>query len=137
MKILFLYQLMDNYESFNPNPSKKRVGDCTIRAISKALNQSWDKTYVNLCVYGLMLSDMPSANAVWGAFLKSRGFERHIVPNTCPDCYTLSDFCNDYPHGTYVVGFDGHVATVVDGKVYDSWDSRNETPIYYWKRKGD
>ena len=128
---------MDNYESFNPNPSKKRVGDCTVRAVSKALNQSWDKTYVNLCVYGLMLSDMPSANAVWGAYLKNKGFERHIVPNTCPDCYTLADFCNDYPHGIYVVGFDGHVATVIDGKVYDSWDSRNETPIYYWHRKED
>ena len=126
---------MDNYESFNPNPSSKRVGDCTVRAVSKALNQSWEKTYVHLCVYGFMFADMPSANAVWGAYLKSRGFRRHVIPDTCPDCYTLADFCEDYPQGTYVVCFDGHVATVVDGKVYDSWDSRNETPIYYWSRK--
>lgn len=128
---------MDNYESFNPNPYGKRVGDCTVRAVSKALNQSWERTYVHLCVYGFMHSDMPSANAVWGAYLKSRGFQRHIIPDTCPDCYTLADFCKDYPRGTYVVCFDGHVATVVDGKVYDSWDSRHETPIFYWSRKED
>ena len=126
---------MDNYESFNPNPSAKRVGDCTVRAVSKALGQSWEKTYVHLCVYGFMYSDMPSANSVWGAYLKSRGFKRHVIPDTCPDCYTLADFCEDYPQGTYVVCFDGHVATVVDGKVYDSWDSTNETPIYFWSRK--
>jgi hypothetical protein len=39
---------MDNYESFNPNPYGKRVGDCTVRAVSKALNQSWEKTYDQL-----------------------------------------------------------------------------------------
>ena len=128
---------MDNYESFNPNPSGKRVGDCTVRAISKALNQSWDKTYVHLCVYGLMLSDMPSANAVWGAYLKSRGYERHIIPNTCPDCYSVAEFCKEHPNGTFVVALSGHVVTVKDGILYDSWDSREEVPIYYWKRKGD
>lgn len=120
-------------ESFNPNPKGKRVGDCTVRALCKALNQSWDKTYVELCVYGFMHCDMPSANAVWGAYLKSKGFSRYIVPDTCPDCYTLEQFCVEHPQGTYVVGLSGHVVTVQDGKIYDSWDSRNEIPIYYWR----
>ena len=120
-------------ESFNPNPKGKRVGDCTVRALCKALNQSWEKTYVELCVYGLMHYDMPSANAVWGAYLKSKGFSRYIVPDTCPDCYTLEQFCIEHPQGTYVVGLSGHVVTVQGGKIYDSWDSRNEIPIYYWR----
>ena len=126
---------MDKWESFNPNPSAKRVGDCTVRALSKALNQSWDKTYLWLCIYGFIMSDMPSANAVWGAYLKNRGFKRNIIPDTCPDCYTLADFCNDYPQGTYVVALSGHVVTIENGKVYDSWDSTNEIPIYFWSRK--
>ena len=120
-------------ESFNPNPKGKRVGDCTVRALCKALGQSWEKTYVDLCVYGLMHSDMPSANAVWGAYLKSKGFSRYIIPDTCPDCYTLEQFCTEHPQGIYVVALSGHVVTVQDGKIYDSWDSRNETPIYYWR----
>ena len=79
---------MDSYSYYNPNPHGKRVGDCAVRALSKALNQDWDKTYLWLCIYGFMMSDMPSANAVWGAYLKSRGFKRNIIPDTCPDCYT-------------------------------------------------
>lgn len=126
---------MDNFEKFNPNPYGKRVGDCTVRAISKALCQPWTKTYLWLCLYGYMMGDMPSANAVWGAYLKSKGFTRNIVPDTCPDCYTLEQFCADHPFGTYVVALSGHVVSVVDGKVYDTWDSRNEIPIYYWNRK--
>lgn len=29
---------------------------------------------------------------------------------------------------------DGHVVCVQDGYYYDSWDSGNEIPIYYWER---
>lgn len=82
-----------------------------------------------------MQCDMPSANAVWGAYLKSKGFERNIVPNTCPDCYSVQEFCKDHPNGTFVVALSGHVVTVKDGKLYDTWDSRDEIPIYYWSRK--
>ena len=32
------------YQFYNANPNAARVGDCTIRAISKVLNQSWDFT---------------------------------------------------------------------------------------------
>ncbi len=39
------------------NPFGLRVGDCVIRAISKALNQSWEKTYIDLCVQGFMMED--------------------------------------------------------------------------------
>lgn len=30
-----------SYTHYNPNPAQKSVGDCTVRAISKALDQSW------------------------------------------------------------------------------------------------
>ena len=64
-----------NYVYYNPNPTGKNVGDCTVRAITKALEQDWDKTYIELSVYGLMLGDMPSANAVWGAYLYNTKME--------------------------------------------------------------
>lgn len=120
---------------YNPNPYGKRVGDCVIRAISKALNQPWEKTYTEIALQGLILGDMPSSNAVWGAFLKNNGFERYAIPNTCPDCYTVEDFCRDNPKGTYLLALSSHVVTVQDGNAYDIWDSLNEVPQYYWKRK--
>ena len=124
-----------SYISYNPNPKGLSVGDCTIRAISRALNLSWVKTYISLVVQGLKMCDMPSANRVWGEFLKSKGFQKFQIPDTCPDCYTIRDFCYDNPFGIFVVGTGEHVVCVIDGDYYDSWDSGNEIPIYYFIKR--
>lgn len=123
--------------NYNPNPDHARVGDCTVRAICKALNQGWEHTYIGLCLEGFLAHDMPSANAVWGSYLRGKGFKRHIVDHECDSCYTLGEFCKEYPNGTYIVGLDGHVVCVIDGNIYDSWDSSQEVPIYYWHKEDD
>ena len=128
---------MGEFVSYNPNPVGLKVGDCVVRALSKALGQDWEQTYIDLCVEGCLRCDMPSANAVWGAYLRRKGFERDIVPNSCPDCYTVEDFCADHPNGTYILALDGHVVSVVDGQYFDTWQSGREVPIYYWHRKED
>lgn len=128
---------MGEFVSYNPNPVGLKVGDCVVRALSKALGQDWEQTYIDLCVEGCLRCDMPSANAVWGAYLRRKGFEREIIPNTCPDCYTVEDFCVDHPNGTYILALDGHVVSVVDGQYFDTWQSGREVPIYYWHRKED
>ena len=81
---------------------------------------------------GFLLGNMPSGDAVWSAVLRRHGFRRAIVPNTCPDCYTAEDFARDHPKGVFVLAFGGHVATVRDGKIMDSWNSSQEIPQYYF-----
>lgn len=119
----------DRFRPYNPNPIKSRVGDCTVRAICKATGKTWEQVYAALCVYGLMEYDMPTANHVWGKYLKSLGFRRYLID----DC-TVSEFCRDHPEGTYILAIDGHVVCTVDGEYYDSWDSGQEVPMYYWTR---
>lgn len=121
---------------YNANPAGRRVGDCTVRAISKALGKDWDDVYTGLFVEGYSKSDMPSANSVWGAYLRDHGFTRRIIPDDLMD-YTVRDFCADHPTGTYILAIDGHVVCVIDGDYYDAWDSGNEIPHYYWFRKDD
>lgn len=123
------------FEKYNPNPTGKNVGDCTVRALSKALEKSWEEIYTELCVYGMMLGDMPSANAVWGTYLKSKGFSRHIIPGSCPDCYTVADFADEHPCGTYILALSGHVVCIQDGTIFDSWNSGGEIPLYYWDKE--
>jgi len=119
---------------FKNNPVRSDgVGDCSVRAISKALDISWEDAYVRLALNGYLMGDVPSSDIVWGSVLRQNGFSRSVVPNTCPECYTVAEFCEDHPEGIYVIKSPGHVATVVDGDLYDSWDSSNQTVIYYWK----
>ena len=117
------------------NPAGRRVGDCAVRAVSVALNISWEDAYALITAAGFAMGDMPSSNSVWGAVLRQHGFSRMNLPDECPDCYTAEDFVRDNPHGTYVLGFGNHVATAIDGVIYDAWDSRNEIPQYVWYRK--
>lgn len=125
---------MGGYSRHNANPAGNRVGDCTVRAIARAIGQDWESTYVGLALQGYKMHDMPSANHVWGAYLRSLGFDRHILPATCPDCYTVADFAADHPTGTYILAISGHVVCVEDGTWYDTWDSGGEIPLYYWER---
>lgn len=123
---------MSRWVHYNPNPDKRGKGDCAVRAVAKALGISWDQAYSMLAAKGYALKDLPNANHVWGAALRENGFERWAIPNTCPDCYTAEDFATDHQEGTYVLGFGDHTAAVVNGQIFDSWDSSMEVPQYYW-----
>ena len=121
----------------NPNSYGSYVGDCVIRAISIAENKSWYDTYMGIALQGLSMCDMPSSNKVWGEYLKSKGYHRYIVPNDCPECYTIRDFCSEHFMGRYILGTGSHVVAVIDGDYYDTWDSGDESPIYYWTKGGE
>ena len=84
-----------------------------------------------------LLYNVPSANACWGRYLRSIGYRRYIVPDTCPDCYTVGQFAEDHPEGTYILALSGHVVCVCDGMIWDSWDSSNENILYYWVKEDD
>ena len=117
---------------FNNNPVGRIVGDCSVRAVSKALNVDWETAYAELASAGFAMGDLPNADATWGAVLRRHGFKKAIIPETCPDCYTAEDFAREHPHGVYVLGFGGHAAAVVNGNIYDSWNSSREVPVYVW-----
>lgn len=123
---------MAELKQYNPNPAGRNVGDCAIRAVAKALDLDWETAYVLISMAGYQMNDMPSSNSVWGAVLRKNGFYRHVLPSTCPDCYTVGDFADEHPQGVYVVGTGNHVVTIVDGTAFDSWDSRREIVSYFW-----
>lgn len=124
------------WKKYNANPESKRGNDCTVRAISVAMRKTWEEVYLKLCLTGFKLCDMPSSNLVWGTYLTNEGYTRHMIPNTCPCCYTVKRFAEDHPNGTYILALNGHVVAVIDGNYIDTWDSGNEEALYFWK-KGD
>lgn len=123
------------WKQFNNNPVNRSVGDCAVRAVSVALDTDWETAYALISMNGYLMADMPSSNSVWGAVLRQHGFSRYVIPSSCPDCYTIADFADENPHGVYVVGTGNHVVAIRDGVIYDSWDSRQEIPQYYWHKE--
>lgn len=120
---------------FNPNPSKKLVGDCVIRAISKLTGQDWRDVHTDLCRESFYMADMPSSNAVWGSYLFKRGYRQYVIPDTCPNCYSVRRFCQEHPRGSYILATGTHVIAVKNGDYFDTWDSGDETVIYYWRKE--
>ena len=123
------------YIETNPNPKQNDTGDCVIRAISIAEGKTWDDIFIDLMLKSFELKDIPSSNEAWGSYLKDIGYQRFIIPNTCPDCYTVKDFSEDYPTGTFILATGTHVVAVVNGFYYDTWDSGKKVPIYYFKKE--
>ena len=125
------------WQYVNKNPRGRSVGDCTVRAISVATNNGWAETYLDLCLFGLLMADMPSANAITAAYLKKHGFQRKNIPETCPDYYSVKDFCKDHKDGIFVLGTGTHMVAVINGDYYDAWDSGDELPVYYFEKMED
>ena len=49
---------MSRWKLFNPNPRNQRVGDCPIRAITKALDSDWETVFAGVTVCACALSDL-------------------------------------------------------------------------------
>ena len=99
------------------------------------MDMDWEKVYMALTVKGLEKAMWGDTNAVWEKYLRENGFEQHVLPDTCPDCYTIADFADDHRIGTFIVATGSHVVTVQDGNYFDSWDSGNLVPSYYFELK--
>ena len=119
---------------FNPNPDHLLVGDCTVRAICAVTGLAWYTVHLAQSVLSSVMSDMPSSDRVWWKLLNMLGFDRIQMIDKCPNCYTVADFANDHPTGKYVLGPLEHAVAVIDGKWYDTWDSGNTVPLYYFER---
>lgn len=122
---------------YNPNPAKKEVGDCVIRAICKATGKSWRDVYLELCDLGLELSDMPNGDTTWKEYLTREGFT--YVPckvkrgEKRPKVNTIK-----IPNNTRaVLRVANHLVTIENNKYYDLWDS-GECSVYgYWIKVGE
>lgn len=119
----------------NPNPAKKEVPDCVVRAISIALNQPWIQTFDELYTIARSEFNMPSADTVWGRYLYLKGFEPFLLPSSCHACVTIEEFSRRFPSGTYIIGTGSHAVAVINGNYWDSWDSGQELASFFWRIK--
>lgn len=123
---------------YNNHPYQDDIDDCVIRALATFFDTTWDKAYLMLISQGYKMKLFPNnRNDVWGTLLHEMGCDFAYINFTCPNCVTVEKFADAHPHGRYILGTTTHAIAVIDGNYYDTWDSGQEYPVYYFTKKGD
>jgi hypothetical protein len=134
-------------EYFNPNPTCKYfksgkpknwyVNDSSVRALSKALNVTWDKAYDMLVNTGKKLYNMPTSKQVMEDLLFSNGFEyvTYGKPNKDDKRPNVKQFVEklDNSDKIYILNLADYFVCVINKKVFDVSDTCLKNSVYsYW-----
>ena len=125
--------IFSDFVEYNANSRNKNAEDCVKRAICFALGIDYDEVSKGLNeVRKKLHADAYNQDVVWTTYLHNKGYSVIRYPDKDT---TVEEFCQDYPEGTYILevgkeklvskGYGDHLCCVLDGDVYDSWDSRN------------
>lgn len=127
----------EHFSYFNANPkNKKTVGDCVFRAISSALDKSWDDVFVGLSEIGLRLKAPANDKITFDEYLKSQGWVKMPQPKKSDNTkYKAKDFARLNNKNTYVISLAHHLSCIKDGKIIDTWDCGDYTVGNYWVKK--
>lgn len=115
------------YKYWNANSQQRFVDDCTVRAISLAENNTWNRTYDKL-------SDMARSKGMM--FNSVEFIEDYLDYNYIRECSTaktVGEFAYENPIGTYLVTMPNHITVVIDGIIYDTFDCSNRQMRCAWK----
>lgn len=121
------------YYQPNEKDLKDKYGDCTIRALTKALGITWLEAFdmmIPICREEQITNIFSGTVAVKKRAMAKLGFEYVGVSNQRGTKRpTVDSFAKDHPKGTYICNVANHEVTVKDGKYYDTWDS-GECSLY-------
>lgn len=123
---------------YQPNKMdvKDEYGDCTVRALSKALNCSWLEAFeemIPICrrEQATNIFDVPAKKRA--DLLTMLGFTyTGISTKEGTKRPTVDSFAKEHKTGTYIVNVAHHVVAVVDGKYFDTWDSGQKSLYGYY-----
>ena len=134
-KLSSKYPDTKSFHFYNANPKGKKTCDCSIRAVSTALGLSYEETAREMLEYtfktGLMINDPKHIDK----FLCSKGWVKCNQPRKSDNTrYTGIEFCeNAMNYGIAKFNYDvtrvianmgtQHIVAIMDGKIYDTWDS--------------
>lgn len=133
---------MSRFVYYQPNNKdlKDKYGDCTIRALSKALSVTWLEAFdlmIPLCREAQVSNIFDCPSDIRKEVLNKLGFDYTGVSNKAGTKRpTVESFCKEHPQGTYILNVANHEVTAVDGKYYDTWDSGKRSLYGYYTKRG-
>lgn len=139
------------YKYYNANTRNNDVGDCVKRAISLALGRDYDQVGAELNkmkrALGATAFNTPN---VYGRYLKQFNIVPQPLHPTAENSVTETEFAEAHPSGTYILEVgrpklrsgpykyylpSNHLVTIIDGDIYDSWNSSDDIVHVVYKVK--
>lgn len=121
---------MADYKFLNLNPLGKREQDCVCRAISLALNEDYRCIEHKLELIGELFECEELCVCCYKHLLDYVYSLQRIEEY---QGHTIEEFANHNPYGVFLVRVNGHLTCVIDNKIVDIWDCRNEIVDIVWK----
>ena len=128
------------FQYYQPNKKdlKDQYGDCTIRALSKALGVTWLEAFdkmIPLCREYQVSNVFDAPSSIERQIVERLGFTYHGISNKRGSKRpTVDSFANDHPEGTFILNVANHEVACVDGKYYDTWDSGYKSLYGYYEK---
>lgn len=121
----------------NLNPKGYYAGDCVIRSIAKATEQTWEAVYEELCKIGIQKKRMPNDSLVYSAYLKKQGWTK--VPDSelkfaNGERLRIFNIPTKFLDDTYIIKATKHLTVMIDEKIYDTWDCTDHCVYGLWKK---
>ena len=132
------------YVYYQPNEKSKEnrdsFGDCSIRALSKALNVTWIEAFelqIPICRREQVCNIFFAPAKVRNRLIAELGFEYHGISNKKGSKRpTVDEFAKTHRSGSYICNVANHEVAVVDGKYFDTWDSGHCSLYGYYEYIG-
>lgn len=125
------------YRYYNPNPTKKEVGDCVERAICVVLDCDWLTAFDKLVTVGREICCPPNWKDCYEELLRREGFVYHGISNKKGTKRpTVEGFTKTHKTGVYFLRVANHVVGCKDGVYYDIWESGDSSMYGYWCKEG-
>ena len=123
----------ENFRYYNNNPNKYKTSDCVIRAISVALDKSWDDVLKDLTSYALKYKYFINCQELYEIYLQDNKWEKHKSPQKDNgDAYLLGDWLKQFNGQAIVTIDDDHLTYVSENIVYDIWDCTDNEVGVFW-----
>lgn len=124
---LSFYKFIDanhRWHEYNPNPKKKNVGDCSLRAYCAAFGWTWEEAFEKSSEIAKDEAIMMDTHKTCEKVMEGEGYvlDEEFKKSKRKDL-TVNEFALTHPYGTYFLNTHGHLLCVKDGEYWDSWDS--------------
>ncbi len=123
------------FEKINLNPSGRKASDCVVRAIMKCSNKTWLEVFDGLTAIGRTEFCIPNEKRAYEKFLEKNGFKKQSMPRFTDNTrYTVKEFADANPKGTFIISVANHLTCMIDGTIYDTWNCAHKSVGNFWIR---